>query len=223
MLDKYEIGKSIKKKRMQRGLTAIELAEKANVAKSSLSEWENGKSSPSAEAVFRICKVLNIQPSELTENNYVNDYDDFPFKNIQNIQNIPNLVPITTKKVPILGKIACGDPIEAIEHIEYYAEVDSNLKIDAGLIAQGDSMINARIYDGDTVFIHYQPTVENGEIAAVKIDGDVTLKRFYYDQKTDMVTLVAENPKYAPYIYKKSDNKLIQIVGKALTFQGIIK
>ncbi len=217
MISKKDLGIAIRKARIDKGYTSKQLANLANVAQSSISDWENGKTQPSADALFDICYALEISPSDLIEENNINGYNDFNFKDVK------NLVPITTKKVPILGKIACGDPIEAIEHVEYYAEVDSNLKIDAGLIAQGDSMINARIYDGDTVFIHYQPTVENGEIAAVKIDDEVTLKRFYYDQKTDMVTLVAENPKYSPYIYKRSDNKLIQIIGKALTFQGIIK
>lgn len=84
-------------------------------------------------------------------------------------------------------------------------------------------MINARIMDGDVVFIRRQPVVENGEIAAVAIDDEATLKRFYRDGNTGTITLVAENPAYAPMVFTKESQKNVCILGKAIAFQSYVK
>lgn len=84
-------------------------------------------------------------------------------------------------------------------------------------------MINARIMDGDIVFIRKQPTVENGEIAAVAIDDEATLKRFYMDEEAGTVTLVAENPKYPPMVFTEESQKNVCIIGKAIAFQSNVK
>lgn len=88
------------------------------------------------------------------------------------------------------------------------------------LIMKGDSMVNARIMDGDIVFVHRQPVVENGEIAAVAIDDEVTLKRFYKDESSGTVTLIAENTAFAPLVYDGAAAKNLCILGKAVAFQG---
>ena len=82
-------------------------------------------------------------------------------------------------KVPVVGKIACGFPLLAEENIIDYEYAERNENIDFALIAKGSSMINARIFDGDIVFIRRQNDVEDGEIAAVLIDEEATLKRVY--------------------------------------------
>lgn len=79
-------------------------------------------------------------------------------------------------------------------------------------------MINARINNGDIVFIKYQPEVENGEIAAVIIDNEATLKRVYYDKPNNILTLTAENPNYKPMIYVNEQLENIRILGKAVAF-----
>lgn len=84
-------------------------------------------------------------------------------------------------------------------------------------------MMGARIHDGDIVFIKQQPIVDNGQIAAVLIENEATLKRFYYDQASDTVQLMAENPSYAPIVKMKSDLNDIRILGRAIAFQSIIK
>lgn len=84
-------------------------------------------------------------------------------------------------------------------------------------------MINARIMDGDIVFIRRQPEVENGEIAAVAIDDEATLKRFYRDEETGTITLVAENPAYPPMVFTEDNQKKVYILGKAVAFQSDIK
>ena len=104
---------------------------------------------------------------------------------------------------------------------ELYTD-DKNFTIDADfcLIMKGESMINARIMDGDIVFIRQQPEVENGEIAAVAIDDEATLKRFYRDEKTGTITLIAENPAYAPMVYDRSEAENLWILGKAVAVQS---
>ena len=95
--------------------------------------------------------------------------------------------------------------------------------VSSALIANGDSMINARIQDGDYVYIKKQSIVNNGEIAAVEIDGETTLKRFYYDEEKQTITLMAENPKYPPLIYSGPELENIKIIGKALIFQSPVR
>lgn len=104
-----------------------------------------------------------------------------------------------------------------------YVDAGTDVKADFCLKAKGDSMINARIMDGDVVFIRRQPVVENGEIAAVAIDDEATLKRFYRDGNTGTITLVSENPAYAPMVFTKESQKNVCILGKAIAFQSYVK
>lgn len=137
--------------------------------------------------------------------------------------NFDNIVPITTKKIPIIGEIACGEPIFTNEEYESYVEVGASIKADYGLRAHGDSMINARIMDGDIVFIQKQETVNNGEIAAVVVEDRATLKRIYYYPQEGRIILQAENPAYAPLIYEGEELNNIHILGKAIAFQSDVK
>lgn len=132
-----------------------------------------------------------------------------------------NILPIETKRFPLLGEIACGQPIFTNEDRESYVEAGTNIKADFCLKCRGNSMINARINDGDIVFVRSQPTVNNGEIAAVVIDDEATLKRVY--QSDGYVTLMAENPEYAPIVVSQDDGKSVYILGKAVAFQSDIK
>ena len=211
MPNKYEIGIAIKKMRLSKGMSAIALAKNANVAQSSLSDWENGKTQPSADALFRMCDAMGITPSELL------DLDE-------NSQPLPkNIIPVKKIKVPVLGSIACGKPIFADEHLECYIDSINDTHSDFALWAKGDSMINARINDGDLVFVRQQDQVENGEIAVVLIEDEATLKRVFFDEKKATLTLVAENPKYAPFIYQGAELENIKILGKAVAFQSNIR
>ena len=95
-------------------------------------------------------------------------------------KNFAGLIrPITTRRFPMLGEIACGKPIFADEDHESYVDASSNIDADFCLTAKGDSMTGARINDGDVVFIKQKPIVENGEIAAVIIGDEATLKVWY--------------------------------------------
>ena len=126
------------------------------------------------------------------------------------------------KKLPLIGAIACGQPILAEEHIEDYVDVPKYIDADFALTCKGDSMINARIFDGDIVYIRQQETVENGEIAAVMVgDGEATLKRFH--RYEDHVTLEPENPMHRPMAFWNEEMNNVRILGKAVAFTSAVR
>lgn len=134
-----------------------------------------------------------------------------------------NIYPIELKKFPLLGAVACGEPIYSPEDTDVYVMANADIKADFVLKARGDSMINARIYDGDIVFIKAQPVVELGEVAAVAIDNEVTLKRTYYYPNKGKLILNPENPAYEPMVFIGSELNSIRILGKAVAFQSTVK
>jgi repressor LexA len=137
--------------------------------------------------------------------------------NFNNLMNIKNLEPLPKmKKVPLLGTIACGEPILAEENIEDFINMPVQVKGTFALRCKGDSMINARIFDGDIVYIRQQPDVENGEIAAVLIDNEATLKRVYkYENR---IELRPENPTFKVMNFENEELNNIRILGKAVGF-----
>ena len=136
---------------------------------------------------------------------------------------VDNIYQIEIRKFPLLGEIACGEPIFANEDRESYVVAGADIKADFCLKCKGDSMINARIHDGDIVFVRKQSTVDNGEIAAVLIENEATLKRvFYYPDKAKLV-LQAENSSFEPLVYIGEEIERIEILGKAVAFQSDIK
>lgn len=126
------------------------------------------------------------------------------------------------KRIPIVGTIACGSLIIAEEHIEGYEHIPENSNVDFCLRAKGDSMIGARILDGDLVYIRQQPEVESGEIAAVLVDNDeATLKRVYVINGS--IILRAENPNHPELVFSKKDAKAVKIIGKAIMFKSEVR
>lgn len=123
----------------------------------------------------------------------------------------------TNKKIPLLGTIACGNPITAIETPSEFVDVPDFVSADFALVCKGDSMINARINDGDIVYIRRQPRVENGEIAAVLVGDEATLKRVFYLESAIM--LQAENPAFPPMMVTDD----VMILGKATHFVGKVR
>lgn len=130
------------------------------------------------------------------------------------------LLSVKTKKFRKLGEIACGKPMFAEEEFETFVEASEDINADFCVVAKGDSMINARIFDGDIVFIREQPDVENGEIAAVIIDDSVTLKRVY--KYPNRLELRPENPTHKVQNYEGEELEQIRIIGKAVAFQSFI-
>ena len=135
---------------------------------------------------------------------------------IPGILPLPRLIP-----KPRLGTIACGTPIMSEENFDGFDLTPDTIDCDFTLIAQGDSMIGARIHDGDIVYVKHQEVVDNGQIAVVMIDDEKTLKRFY--KNGDKVTLLPENPAYEPMVYVGQELENIRILGRAVAFSSYIR
>lgn len=204
----------IKYLREKAGMSQQELAEKVGFkTASAVNKIELGLRDINQTKIKAFANALGTTPGYLLEDDNRNEE-----RSVFSIVNI-NPLPETVKK-PRIGTIACGEPILAEENLEGYDDVPVNISCDFTLSCKGDSMINARINDGDIVYIRQQPTVENGEIAACLVEGDfeveATLKRYYkYDDK---IILQAENPAYQPFVYVKEEMNKVRIIGKAVGF-----
>lgn len=190
--------------------------------KSDLSQYVSGKVEPSQNKLVILGMALNVSEAWLMgfDVPMERNIPTFQTNNIIDLSQYSNITPISTQKIPLLGEIACGEPIFANEDRESYIEVGTNIRADFCLRAKGDSMIGARIMDGDIVFIKSQPMVENGEIAAVIINDEATLKRVSYHRDKNMLILKAENPKYDDFVYMGEELNHITILGKAVAFQS---
>lgn len=211
-----ELYKNIKKQRQQLNLTQTELAQKLGYAdKSMIAKIEKGQVDLPQSKIIAFADALETTPGLLmgwSESNAQNDITD----------NADNLYKIDKIKLPLLGIVACGEPIYADEDRESYIMVGTDMKADFCLKCQGDSMINARIYDGDIVFVRKQDIVNNGEIAVVIIDDEATLKRFYYYKEQNLVILKPENPKYEDIVLSGDKLNEVKVLGKAIAFQSDI-
>ena len=207
----------LKSLRKEQRLTQVELAKKLGLTRSSLSMYELGDREPDFETLEAIADFFNV------DMDYLLGRSDKTTKLTNIVPLHPDIKDIKLYRTELLGDVACGAPIVANAEYETYIETDFDPKADHCVRAKGDSMINARIYDGDIVFIKDCDIVDNGDIAVVIIDGEVTLKRFYYYREENVVKLIAENPNYAPLVYSGEEINHIKIVGKALFFQGFIK
>lgn len=172
------------------------------ISKSALSQYVNGQSIPDQRKLTILSQVLGV--SEV----WLMGYGDTEAQNIKNIL----FVKPSTKKIPVIGTIAAGEPLLAVENIEDYIDLDEKIKADFALRVRGDSMVGANIFDGDIVFIRKQADVDDGEIAAVIIEDSATLKRVF--KLEDRVMLKAENPKYKPIMLNSEES--VYIVGKAV-------
>ena len=192
----------IKERRTALGLTLLDVANALGVKEATVQRYESGEiKNPKHETVLEMAKIFNCSPS------YLMGWED---------DLLPeSVMPLSSKKLPLLGDIAAGQPIFAAEELNYYSPVD-DCGADFCLRVHGDSMTGAGIKDGDVVFIRKQDDVDDGDIAAVLVDDEATLKRVY--RSADSITLVSENPKYKPLVYTKKQSKNIRILGKAVSF-----
>lgn len=210
------IGDRIKSRRLELGLSVDEIADKLGKNRATVYRYESNDIEKLPTTVLEpLSKILRCTPADLmgwtditTEKSDFSDYD--------------NIHQVSKVSFPLLGSIACGEPI-LDEEIDTYIEVNSDIKADFCLRCKGDSMINARIYDGDVVFIQSTPVVDNGCIAAVAIDGEATLKRVYYYPEKGKLILSPENPKYEPFVYMGEELNNVRILGKAIAFTSLVK
>lgn len=200
----------LKRRRSEMGLTLLEIANKMGVSEATVQRWESGNiKSLRHNRISKLAEILNVEPAILMgwEDNSI------PL----GFQPLPKF-----KKVPRLGAISCGEPLLSEENLEGYDSIPENIDCDFTLKCEGDSMINARINDGDIVYIKQQPIVENGQIAAVLIDGEEKLLKRVYMTNT-AITLTPENPKYSPLVFVGEEMNRVSIIGRAVGFYSNIK
>lgn len=200
-----------------RGMKQIELATRSGISKYSISHYLKGDWEGKQDAVYELARALNVSEAWLM------GYDvpaerSVPKVSVQLDKKPtipPGFMPLPKmRKVPLIGAIACGDPITAIQNREGDVNAPVDMRCDFALKCQGESMIGAGIHDGDVVYIRIQPEVENGEIAAVRIGEEATLKRVYLHN--DYIELRPENPAFESIIRRREEMNDVQIEGKAV-------
>lgn len=204
-------GSILKNLRLSRDITQGELAAKLGISRSAVGMYETGGREPDFEMMEAIADIFNVDMDYLMGRSKVERKHPItpPSSEIPpGFQPMPEM-----DVVPLVGRIACGTPITAEENIERMVCVPSKWHATFTLTCEGTSM-EPRIHDGDLVAIRSQPTVENGEIAAVRIEGEATLKRVYLHD--NFIELRAENPNFESIILTKEDMNTVTIEGKAV-------
>lgn len=206
----------IKQLREQRGMSQDALAEKVGYKdRSSIAKVEAGLVDLSQSKIAAFAKALGVSPAILIgvgEDSVLGHKDDLP----------SNLIPARFRQAPLIGEIACGTPILAEQNIIDYIDVPEHIQCDFALKCQGRSMINLGVQDGDIVYIRSQPEVQNGQIAAVIVDGmeaEATLKKFYrYDNQ---IVLIPANDDDKPFVYTGEEMARVQVQGLAVGFTHV--
>lgn len=202
------ISKRIKARRQELGISVEELAIRIGKNKATIYRYENGDIGKVPYDVLEpLSEALDVSIGYLVGSDDTTEERPLP----------SNLIPITkVNRIPVVGTIAAGKPITAEENIEAYIMLDQEYKADFALRIKGDSMIDAGINDGDLALIIKDRPIDNGDIYAVLIDGDATLKKVY--KNDDYLTLQPCNSKYQPIMVKEEDEPYI--VGK---LSGIVR
>lgn len=203
---KMIFSKNLNRLMEQKNENVTDLSEKTGIAYSTVNDWKNGKKMARGGGLQKLSDHFGVNVSELTSENIQDVVEEIP-----NIYSLGEMI-----KIPVLGEIACGDPIIAEENIIGYRYHSKDSLVNGNtfyLKAKGDSM-EPKIPNGADVLIREQPSVEDGEIAAVLVNGDTeaTLKRVRYQGET--VLLMAENSLYQPYIINAENPA--RILGKAI-------
>ena len=193
-----------------RGINVTVMCRECGASRGALGDLKAGKkASLSAETLRKISEYFSVSIDYLLSSADVQT-DSLP----------AGIRPVVTRRFPMLGEIACGEPLFADENHETYVDACADIAADFCLTAKGDSMIGARIHDGDVVFIRSMPMVENGQIAAVIIDNEATLKRWYYYPEKEKLVLTPENPAFEPLVYVGDELGEVRCMGLAVSFMS---
>ena len=202
-MSQNELSTKIKNLRTSQGLTLEQVASQVGVGKSTVRKWETGMiENMRRDKIAKLATALHTTPG------YLMGWEDAPNNIPSNMQPMPEM-----RKIPRVGRIACGEPITAEENIEDYDETPSGWHADFSLLCVGDSM-SPKIEDGDIVAIRCQQEVQNGEIAAVRIGDEATLKMVFLH--SDYIELRPVNPEYPSIIRRREEMEEIRIEGKAV-------
>lgn len=212
------IGSNIKRLREMHGMNQAELAEIAGVTDKAVSTWEHDKKIPRMGAIQKIADYFKITKSDIIEETVFE---------VPVFTKHPDMLPIIRHRVPVLGSAACGEPIEKPGDGEEYIDINDDLPCDFALIAQGDSMTVDRIYDGDVVFFRAQDDVDDGQIAAIELDGGMTIKRVKRLRAADgsilFTQLISSNTAYPSIdIGGADETRTARICGKAVAFKSLL-
>lgn len=205
------VGDRIRIARKKKGYSQEQLALLMGYkSRSSINKMETEDRQIPRNSILKLSEILDVTPA------YLMGWEE------EKQTQFDNISPLKLKSFRLLGEIACGEPIFADEDKETYVMADMNINADFCLTAKGDSMINARIYDGDIVFIRPMSMVQNGDIAAVIINNEATLKRVYYYPDKNKLVLAPENSNYEPLVYTDDELDEIRILGKAVYFMSAL-
>ena len=200
-------GERLKTLREDADMTMRDLGEKVGLSEATLSRYESGKMEAKQTTIKVFSDIFGVSPAWLIGYDGAQKYAEPETR--------------VAKRIPVLGCIAARKPAVACENIEWYEHVLEDDKVDFCLKVKGDSMIGARIFDGDIVFVRNQSEIENGEIAVIMIDDEATLKRVY--QINGSVILRPENPMYQDMVFSKKDMKNVQVLGKVIYFKSEVR
>ncbi len=195
--------------RRKKDISMKQAAKDLGIAYTTYVNYEKGDRQPNSETLIALADYFGVSVDYLIgRNDSIFDYE--------------GVIPMPKfKKIPLLGTVACGEPILAEENFDGFVNCEECISADFALKCVGDSMINARIFDGDIVFIRQQPDVDDGEIAAVLIENESTLKRVHkYPNK---LVLSPCNPMYDDYVYTNDQLNDIRILGKAVAFLSAVR
>ena len=180
-------------------MTQAEVAKVLGMSRQAYAKYETGIADPSTKTLRTLAELYGTTVDYL----------------VRGLSDRPECLPVPeTKTLPRIGTVSCGAPILAVENHDTYDEVPASVHADFTVLAKGDSMVGARINDGDIVYIRQQDECDSGDIVAVLLNDEVVLKRFIVTNGTRM--LMSENPKYLPIIIHKDDS--VRILGKAVGF-----
>lgn len=218
------IAERLRKAMENSNISQTELAKRTGIGKSSISTYLAGSYEPKQKNIYRMAQVLDVNEAWLMGYDAPMERDSRSTQLLSSniIPLPPNMTPLPQmREWPVLGATACGKPLHR-ELLDETVMAPDDIKADVVFRCIGDSMINARIFDGDAVFVRLQPEVENGQIAVVRIGDEYTLKRVYHFE--DCVELRAENPIYKPTILrgKDLDPNNFEIIGLAASFLSAI-
>lgn len=188
-------------------------------------------------APSRMCKDVGISRSTMTElksGRYaglqqktlakIADYFSVTVDYLIGSDDLPsNVKSVKLKKLPMLGHIACGEPVYTDQEYNAYVSVDDDIDADFCLTCEGDSMIGAGIIDGDVILLKAMPLVPNGKIAAVQVGDEATLKKWEYYPEKNMLILTPYNPKYRTQVYQGEELNSIRCLGLAVDLVRRIK
>ena len=198
----------IKQLRKERGLTQDQLAALLGVSRSTIGMYETGSREPDFETSEAIADVFNVDMDYLMGRSNVERQFPVTAPPIPSgFDPLPDM-----EEIPLVGRIACGEPITAEENLEGYVSAPAMWHATFALLCRGDSM-EPTICDGDLVAIKKDVQIENGQIVAVRIGDEATLKRVYIHK--DYIELRPENPAYTSIILRKEEISEVAIEGRA--------